>query len=79
MTERVPPKLSPLEALKRLRAGPDPFMEDGFKFYLDGPMMCPVEYMYPCAEPLVEPDDGCWYPTGGAETDITEATTWVYL
>lgn len=73
------PTITPLEALNRHKVNENKdFEHEGFRFYLDGPMMCPVEEMASVAEDL-EDESNMWFTTGEPGDVVTEANTWIQV
>ena len=74
------PTLTPLEALTKARTD-DGFIQDGFRYVLDGPMGAPFEYLAPNASRADIPEEeleGSWYCTGEPGDEVTADTTWVW-
>ena len=70
------PTLTPFRAMELLKSE-NPITVDGFRYWLDGPMMSPPEAWYPCVESTTDPRQE-WFPADGLEDPITEKTTWIH-
>lgn len=72
------PKLTPIEVMKRLENDKGgSFIEDGFKFLLDGPQMSPPEFWSPIAILEDDEDGEAWFTSGESGDIVDQNSEWV--
>jgi hypothetical protein len=79
--KRMPPTISPREALDRMKDLPlDGRLElDGFVYTLDAPAMCnDRSYFYPVVS-IGDDEEATYWPSGDVGDPITDETTWIDL